>query len=77
MEGLTINRANLKFHKFRYLGNKKWTKIYADTFCFVLIDISSDKPHISIECMNDSIHVTNCVTIKDLFDLERLFGVYN
>lgn len=43
----------------------------------MLVDIKSDKPHVSIEMGNDSLHVTNCNTIKDLFDLDRLFGTYS
>lgn len=76
MDGLTINRENLKFHKFKYLGNKKCSKSVSN-LNYVIIDISEEKPHVVLECMNDSIHVTNCNTMKDLFDLDRLFGTYS
>lgn len=76
MDGLTINKENLKFHKFEHLGVKRWQKTFEDTFVRIEIDISDETPHIVLWCLNDSIHVTNCQTMKDLFDLDRLFGTY-
>lgn len=73
-----ITKKDLTMLGFKYIGSQRYSLSFEDTFNIIKVDISDPSDvHVSIECMNDSIHVPNAYALSDIVVLIILFGKYN
>lgn len=70
-----INIENLKMIGFKRKGKTEWVWRSGDSFNRVLVDIIEDLNyvHVSIACLNDSMHVPNAKNLSDITTLQTLF----
>ncbi|WP_407430600.1 hypothetical protein [Arcticibacter sp.] len=73
-----ITKEDLRMLGFKPIGLDVWCISFDDTFNIINVDISEPEAvHVSIECLNDSMHVPNAYALSDLVVLITLFGKYS
>ncbi len=76
MHGLgEITIDNLKMIGFKRRGKTEWLWRSEDSFNRIIVDIIEDLNycHVSVECLNDSLHVPNVKGLSDITTLQVLF----
>lgn len=69
-----ITKDDLKMIGFKRLGFRKWIWKNDNNFNIIIVDVSEvENPHVSVECLNDSMEVPNAKHLSDLTCLQTLF----
>lgn len=68
-----ITKEGLKMIGFKRLGMKTWRYYQENNFTTITVDLEFKPPHVSLECLNDSMHVPNAKNLSDIIALQTLF----